>query len=154
MEIIPIVTKENVTGKEVKNKLWNQFVEFIEILRNKNLPEEIITFINIQIQELNEFPCGNVDFYKLVRQKQTLILKRLEKELKMVPKNYYMNLWLAIGMSVFGVPLGISMGTIFDNMGMLGIGLPIGMAIGIALGHGLDKRAKANGKQLEIEMKY
>lgn len=154
MEIIPIIDRENATGKERNSKLWMQFLQLIEILRIKNLPDEMIGFVNDQIQELNEYPCGTVDFYKLVKKKQTLILRKLEKDLKMVPKNHYMSLWLALGMSVFGVPLGISMGSIFDNMGMLGVGLPIGMAIGIALGHGLDKKAIANGKQLDIEIKY
>lgn len=154
MEIIPIIDRENATGKERNSKLWMQFLQLIEILRNKILPDEMIGFVNDQIQELNEYPCGTVDFYKLVKKKQTLILRKLEKELKIVPKNHYMSLWLALGMSFFGVPLGISMGSIFDNMGMLGVGLPIGMAIGIALGSGLDKKAKTDGKQLDIEIKY
>ncbi len=154
MEIIPLITKENRTGKENKTKLWNQFLELIEILRSKNLPEEFIAFINSQIQELNEFPCGNVAYYKIVKQKQSLILQKLEKELKMVPKNYYMNLWLALGIGAFGMPIGVVIGSISGNMGLLSIGLPFGVAIGIALGSYLDKKAKESGNQLEIEMKY
>ena len=154
MEITPLLARENATGKERNTKLWMQFLQLIEILRNKNLPEEMVGFLNDQIQELNEYPCGTVDFYKLVKKKQTLILRKLEKDLKMVPKNYYTNMWLALGMAIFGVPFGISLGSIFDNMGMLGVGLPIGMAIGIALGFGLDKKAKTDGKQLDIEVKY
>ena len=154
MEIITIMDRENATGKERNSKLWMQFLQLIEILRNKNLPEEMISIVNDQIQELNEYPCGTVDFYKLVKQKQTFILKRLEKDLKMVPKNYYMYLWLAIGIGGFGLPIGVALGSSLGNMGFLGLGLPFGVAIGIALGSHLDKKAKADGKQLDLEIKY
>jgi hypothetical protein len=39
-------------------------------------------------------------------------------------------------------------------MAFLGIGLPIGMAVGSALGSGMDKKALAEGRQLDIEIKY
>jgi hypothetical protein len=154
MEIIPLLARENATGKERNSKLWMQFLQLIEILRNKNLPEEMIGFVNDQIQELNEYPCGTIDFYKLVKKKQTLILRKLEKDLKMVPKNYYMNMWLALGIGAFGMPIGIALGSSLGNMGFLGLGLPFGVAIGIALGSSLDKKAKTDGKQLDIEVKY
>ena len=154
MEIITIIDRENATGKERNSTLWNQFLQLIEILRNNNLPEEMIGFLNDQIQELNEYPCGTVDFYKLVKKKQTFILNRLERDLKMVPKNYYMNLWIALGIGGFGLPIGVALGSSMGNMAFLGLGLPFGLAIGIALGSHLDKKAKADGKQLDIEIKY
>lgn len=154
MEIIPLLARENATGKERNNKLWNQFLQLIEILRNKNLPEEMISIVNDQIHELNEYPCGDVDFYKQVKKKQTFILNRLERDLKIVPKNHYMNLWLALGIGAFGLPIGVAIGSSLGNMGFLGVGLPFGVAIGIALGSSLDKKAKADGKQLDIEIKY
>lgn len=154
MEFIPLIDRENATGKERNSKLWMQFLQLLEILKSKNLPEEMISFVNDQVQELNEYPCGTVDFYKLVKKKQTLILRKLEKDLKMVPKNHYMNLWLALGIGAFGMPIGVALGSSLGNMGFLGIGLPFGVAIGIALGSSLDKKAKTDGKQLDIEIKY
>lgn len=61
---------------------------------------------------------------------------------------------MALGMVVFGLPLGIAFGTILDNIGLLGIGLPIGMVIGLAVGTGMDKKAKEEGRQLNIEVSY
>ena len=56
-------------------------------------------------------------------------------------------------MSAFGLPIGVAFGLSLGNLGLLGIGLPIGMGIGVALGTFLDKKAKAAGKQLEVELK-
>jgi hypothetical protein len=39
-------------------------------------------------------------------------------------------------------------------MAFLGVGLPIGMAIGLAVGTGMDKKALAEGRQIDIEIKY
>jgi hypothetical protein len=61
---------------------------------------------------------------------------------------------MAIGMSAFGIPLGVAFGTSLGNMGLLGIGIPIGMVIGMAIGSGMDKKAFEEGRQLDLEMKY
>ena len=90
----------------------------------------------------------------MLKQKRFKIIKLLEKELKIVPKNYYRNLWFIVGMSVFGLPLGVAFGISIGNLGLLGIGLPIGMVIGIAVGSGMDKKAHKEGRQLNIEIKY
>ena len=71
----------------------------------------------------------------------------------MVPKNYYRNMWLALGMSVFGLPIGVAFGASIGNMGLLGVGLPIGMAIGTLVGSQMDKKALKESRQLNIEIK-
>ena len=79
-------------------------------------------------------------------------MKKLEKEHKLVPKNYYRNLWLPLGMSAFGLPIGVAFGLLVDNIALLSIGLPIGLAIGVALGISLDQKAAKAGKQLDFEV--
>ncbi len=91
---------------------------------------------------------------KRIRKSQSNILKLIEKELKLVPKNLYRSRWMAIGMSAFGIPLGVAFGTSLWNMGLLGIGIPIGMVIGMAIGSGMDKKAFEESRQLDLEMKY
>ncbi|MFD2597795.1 hypothetical protein ACFSQ3_02435 [Sphingobacterium corticis] len=39
------------------------------------------------------------------------------------------------------------------NIGLLGIGLPIGMALGLAVRATMDKKAKQEGRQLDLEIK-
>ena len=77
----------------------------------------------------------------------------IEKEEKLVPKNAYRTRWMAIGMSVFGVPIGMAFGASLGNMAFLAIGIPLGMAIGIAIGAGMDKKALEEGRQLDIEIR-
>jgi drug/metabolite transporter (DMT)-like permease len=71
-----------------------------------------------------------------------------------VTKNHYRNTWLALGMGVFGIPLGVTFGVSLGNMGLLGIGLPIGIVVGLAVGSVLDKKAFEAGRQLDLEIKY
>jgi hypothetical protein len=59
---------------------------------------------------------------------------------------------MVVGMSVFGLPLGVAVGVSIGQMGFLAIGLPVGMGIGIALGSYLDNKAKKEGRQLDVEL--
>lgn len=140
---------------EHHKKLSNTYAEFeslLAALRKKSLPQEIVTNINTSIDQLNS--VSELELRKSMKRTQSGILKILEKELKIVCKNHYRNLWLVLGMSVFGIPLGVTFGAILGNMALLGIGLPIGMAIGLVVGSGMDKRAVKAGRQLDIEIKH
>jgi hypothetical protein len=139
--------------KKLSDKASN-FQQLIDELNKKDIPEPIATSINSDIDALNGFSGSTREMLSLFRKKQASILKTLEKELKLVPKNHYRNLWLALGMSAFGIPLGVAFGISMGNLGLLGIGLPIGLGIGVALGTSLDKKAKDSGKQLDVEMKF
>jgi hypothetical protein len=80
-------------------------------------------------------------------------LKLLEKEQKIVPKKHYQTLWMVLGMSSFGLPMGVAFGLALGNIGLMGLGLPIGMGIGLAMGTKMDKKALAEGRQLAFEAK-
>ncbi|MFW5708571.1 MAG: hypothetical protein ACOC12_11640, partial [Bacteroidota bacterium] len=84
--------------------------------------------------------------------KQANIFSFLEKELKLVPANYYRNTWLAIGMAAFGLPIGAAFGILTGNIALIGIGLPIGLAVGMALGSEMDKKAAEEGRQLDLSV--
>jgi len=59
---------------------------------------------------------------------------------------------MILGMSSFGIPLGVAFGFSVGNLALLGIGIPIGMAIGIGFGTYLDKKAKEEGRQLQYKV--
>lgn len=61
-------------------------------------------------------------------------------------------MWMVLGMSAFGLPIGLMFGLMMDNLAFLGIGLPIGMGLGLTLGTALDKKAFENGNQLDLEL--
>ena len=154
MNIIELNERQNLSADTKTNRIYIQLEELLNQLRKRNLPENIIESVNQDIEVVNAASLIGNDFSKLVKQKQNKIIKLLEKDLKVVPKNYYRNMWLALGMSVFGLPIGVAFGASIGNMGLLGVGLPIGMAIGALVGSKMDKKALEEGRQLNIEIKY
>jgi ubiquinone biosynthesis protein COQ9 len=151
MELIHLNKIDNSNIK-IANSI-KQFNSLIKLLNDKNLTLNVIKKINDDITELNSSQVMGTALSHLIKKKQNKIIKLTEKELKIVPKNYYRNLWMVLGMSAFGLPLGVAFGLSLGNIGLLAIGLPIGMAIGTLVGSKLDKKALESGKQLDIELK-
>ena len=136
---------------ELDASAYTQINKLLQALENKQLTEKVITSINSIIDELNSSSKTENQLRNQIKHAQKNILKILEKEQKYVPKNHYRNLWMVIGMSAFGIPIGAAFGASLDNMGLFSIGLPLGMAVGIAVGTGLDKKALEQGNQLDFE---
>lgn len=120
-------------------------------LQEKALPDAMVSYINTEIDQLNMAQMEDPKVFKQLTRAQQRILKRLEKDLKIVTKGYYQRLWMVLGMSAFGIPLGVAMGTSLGNMGLLGVGLPIGMVIGIGVGTSMDKKAAKEDRQLQFK---
>jgi hypothetical protein len=153
MQLIELNDNENAK-KSAKSNLYHTQIEFIlRDLNGRDLPNYVIKSINGDIEEINATTKTDFALHKLLKKKQKEIITHLEKEMKIVPINHYRNLWMVIGMSAFGLPLGVAFGTSIGNIGMMAIGLPIGMVIGIAVGTNMDKKALADGRQLSIEIK-
>jgi hypothetical protein len=154
MEIKDLIKRPIVEQDKKLKKSYSIFENLVDELKKKKIPEEIVNPINQDIEEINSFSGSNKDLRKRISKSQSNILKLIEKELKLVPKNLYRQRWLAIGMSAFGIPLGVAFGASLGNMAFLGIGIPIGMVIGMAVGAGMDKKAFEEGRQLELEIPY
>ena len=154
MEIYVFNKRPNI---ESDKKLTNKSIDFEKLLnelKKKKIPSEIINSINQYIDEIHSFSGSNKGLLKLLQKVQTRILKLIEKELKIVTKNHYRNMWLAVGMTAFGLPFGLVFGISTGNMALMAIGLPVGMVIGMAIGTVKDKKAFENENQLDIEIKY
>jgi zinc transporter ZupT len=154
MEFKKLQTKPEFALDKKLNERLEGFKSLISELQKKDIPAEPLHTVNAAIDEINGFSGTGKKMLQLLRKKQAEIIKMLEKELKLVTKNHYRNLWLALGMSAFGIPAGVAIGISAGNMGLLGIGLPIGMGIGLAVGTAMDKKAKALGNQLDVDLKY
>lgn len=154
MNLLELHKKENLTENIKLSKVYIQLEELLKELNKKKLSPQVVEHINLEIKELNTSSLTDSRLLKFAKEKRTKIIRLLEKEHKIVPKNYYRNLWLVLGMSAFGLPLGVVFGLMTSNMGLLAIGLPIGMAIGIAVGTKMDNKAQEEGRQLQIEISY
>ncbi len=150
MKIEPLKLKSELHSKNLTRKI-EIFERLLTELQKKELPTHILETINEEVTKINEFKWTEKDLSKRIGKAQNKIINQLEKELKLVPKNYYRNLWMVLGMSVFGLPLGVAFGVSIGQLGLMAIGLPIGMGIGIAVGTSLDKKAKQEGRQLDVE---
>ena len=141
--------------KESEKLSWyyDQINTLIEELNDRSIPEEVAKTISLKIRDMNQFSGSARQLKSLANKNIHFIIRLLEKELDLVNKNHYRNLWMALGMSVFGLPLGAAFGLAIGNLAFLGIGLPIGMLIGLAIGTQKDKKAAEEGKQLKFELK-
>ena len=153
MEILELNPKTGLESEPKVLAAFSQFSEMLKAVKQKELNPTVIGALNEGIQSINGTLLTGKDLTKLIKTKQQGILKVLEKEQKIVPKNYYRTMWTLLGMTSFGLPLGVAFGMAMGNIGLLGLGLPIGMAIGLAVGSGMDKKAAAEGRQLAFEVK-
>ena len=154
MKINELNQKSEIVKNVKLEQAYAQFEKLLFELRKRDLPDGLVMSINNDIDEMNSTSISGDDMEITISKVQRRIIKLLEKEVKLVPKNYYRNLWLALGMSVFGIPIGVIFGASLGNVAFLGFGLPIGLVIGIAVGSGMDKKAVEEGRQLDVEIKY
>ena len=154
MKIKELAKRLDIEQNKKLTAKYVQFEKLINELRIREIPNEIVNSINIDIDQINSISGSNKELSKQLRKIQSRILTLIEKELKLVTKNHYRRTWMVMGMAAFGIPLGVAFGVSIGNMAFLGIGIPIGMAVGIAIGTAKDKEAYTNGNQLDTEIKY
>lgn len=153
MKITELHQKSDIEKNVRLKGIYFQFEKLLIELRKRDLPDGLVMSINRDIEELNSTSISEREMIKKIEKTLNRNIKLLEKEVKLVPKNYYRNIWLALGMAAFGLPIGVVIGISLGNMAYLGIGLPIGIAIGIAVGSEMDKKAFKEGRQLDLETK-
>lgn len=138
----------------ISEKLEKRFANFEELtkeLNKRKIPDQLAEELNSEIDKLNSISNSAKEKPRKMTQTYGRIIRKVQKELGLVPKNYHRNMWMGIGMAAFGIPMGVSFGLSLDNMAYLGIGLPIGLAIGLAVGSAMDEKAKKDGKQLDLD---
>lgn len=153
MKIKPLNEPINLSEDAKLNDTFNQFAELIHAYEQKNLSDKSIQYTNERIDELNTSVLEGKARRKLLRKVQFNLIRFIEKDSKIVPKNYYRKFWINMGMAAFGIPIGYVFGLIVDDFGLLAVGLPIGTGIGSILGAFMDKKAAKEGRQLAIESK-
>lgn len=126
--------------------------KLIDLLNERELSTETTDELNGYIDKMNHQQANEKIQRKALCRQQTALLRSIEKREHLVAKNHYRNTWLALGMSVFGIPIGVVIGTSLGSMSYIGYGISIGMIFGIIVGMLKDKAAAKNNKQLDIEL--
>ena len=153
MKIKELNKRDDVSSENKLSKTYSQFANLLAELEKKDLNQSVVSFINESVELINSSNLAGTSLAKFVKQKETAVLKQVKEEHKIVSKNHYRTLWMILGMSSIGIPIGVLFGLSIGNLGLLALGLPIGMAIGIAIGASMDKKALTEGRQLDIEIK-
>ncbi len=148
-----LIERPNIAENYISTSINKQFGELLNLLEQRELPDEIVKLINQEIKKINSISNADKNFMKTIKKTENSITKLVEKRLKIVPKKYYTKQWLILGMIIYGPPMGLFLGLILGNIGFLGIGFPLGMAIGLVIGSNMDKKALNEGRQLDIEIK-
>ncbi len=151
MDIKALNKRSDIAQNKKLHRAFLQFEKLIYELNKKEVPGEIVSTVNTYIDAVNSISNSEKEFRKQLKKSRSGILKLIEKELKLVTKHHYRNMGMAIGLAL-GVAFGSAFGSTTNNMSLIGVGIPIGMAIGIAIGTTMDKKAKENGKQLDLEI--
>lgn len=149
-----LITRPNISENVKALNAYLQLGKLLNLLEIKEFPEDTVELINQEIEKLNAIGDDDKYLKSNIKTKENNIIKLVEKRHKIVPKNYYKKLWMVLGMSAFGIPMGVAFGLSIGNLGMLGIGLPIGMGIGVAAGTVMDNKAFKEGRQLDFEVKF
>lgn len=150
MQIEP--PKRQIPSPEKKlEKRYVFFENLVRALNKHEIPDDIVAYIHTEVNQLNATSDNTKGKAANMKAAANRIIKRIHKELNLVPRNYNRNLWMGIGMAAFGVPLGVAFGTSMQNMSFIGIGIPLGLIFGVSIGTNLDKKAKENGTQLDMD---
>ncbi len=141
---------EKARDREVKKQSIKILDTLAKIFRQLEMRQIDISTLETHTTAIaNTLQSEECSYTKLSGLK-TSLAQTLKKEYGLTTKGYYQGLWMVLGMTIFGMPLGTIFGLSMNNFGLFGIGLPIGMAIGIVLGAQKDKKAEAEGTVLEI----
>ena len=147
-----LIERPDIVSDNRLHKIYVQLESLLIELNKRELPQEISNSINEHIDALNAMPDSKRELRIQIRTRQSKIIGLLEKDLKIVTKNYYRGVWLALGIAI-GLPMGVALGSAAGNMGYMAIGMRFGMVGGMAYGGNLDKKAFKEGRQLDIEIK-
>lgn len=127
-----------------------QMQRLIAALEKKETPQAIIDEVDVKVANLNAFSGTEKEYIRETSKAFSYLLRLLQEKRNWVPRDFYRGQWMALGMSVFGMPLGVALGVALDNMAFMATFLPIGMVIGMAIGAGMDKKAEAEGRVLDL----
>tara|TARA_R100000935_G_C2835473_1_gene167843 strand:- start:2102 stop:2563 length:462 start_codon:yes stop_codon:yes gene_type:complete len=151
MNLQPIEYPSNIRISEEIESNFQKFDVFLEELNKMELPPEVVVSLNTQLENLPLFSGSEEQFLIKLKNTKMVLLKILYQEVHVVPKSHYRDLWMALGLSIIGIPIGILFFLFLDNSIYIAIGIALGFVIGVLIGNYLDNQAEEEGRQLSKE---
>jgi len=131
-------------------KSYKRFAYLIYELHGHDLSQNTIIFINEHIELINKIEKEN-SLLKQIRVSQNKVLKLLEKKHGIAPRGYYQKLWFFYGITIIGIPSGIALGIILDDLQFVWIGWLIALMISFQIGRSKGKDLARFGRQLNFK---
>jgi ElaB/YqjD/DUF883 family membrane-anchored ribosome-binding protein len=135
------------TSKKSEINIYKDFTSILNSLENREFSKEKLEIIEAKLNSLNlkSNPQNRKKYFK----KALIEFKGfLNKTFSLVSKNYYTNLYIALGAG-FGVISGIVIGERFEKSLGIALGIGIGMLIGSFIGKSKDTKALSEGRVLQ-----
>lgn len=150
---INLIERNELSGNAKATEKYQQLSFLLQELSDRSLSDDTIEKINKDIEQLNAISSNDRRLQRTLKSKETAIIRLVENRHKIVPRKYYQRLWMILGMSAIGMPIGFIFAKSVGNLGLIGIGFPFGMLIGSRIGIQMDKKALREGRQLQYESK-
>jgi hypothetical protein len=134
------------TSKKSEIKVYQEFIQIITGIENKNLSESEIQSIEAELDslDLESNPENRKKYFKKTLGKFETYLK---DTFSLTSKGYYTKLYGALGLS-FGLLFGVAILSNLERSLGISLGLIGGMVVGSLIGRDKDSQAKAAGKML------
>ena len=152
MILNPIKYPESTSISAADRLAVTQFEQLIQEIQRMELPPEVIVELNTELEKLELQLVFQKKFYEQIKTSKAVLLNILFKEVGVVPINHYRDLWIALGLSGIGLPLGIFLSFFMDNSSAIALGIALGCSMGIVIGSNLDNQAEAEGRQMAIRL--
>ncbi len=131
---------------------YTKFNQLIDELNTHDIPKAIVRDINEHIEALNKKSTTDENFIQDFNRMANFIIDSIENRLLLSTKNYYRNLWINSGLTVIGIPLGVALVVVLNNLYYIGLGLPLGVLIGLLIGTNMDRKLINSNRQLDVEI--
>ena len=143
----------NSTNRSTANQLAvKRFDQLLQEVHRMELPPEVIVELNTELEKLELLSAFDKKFFKQLKKSKAVLLTILYQEVRVVSKNHYRDLWIALGLFAIGIPLGIFLMFFLNGSSAIAIGIALGSAMGIVIGNNLDRQAEAEGRQMTIRL--
>lgn len=116
MNLIELNEIEYIGLNSKRDRICFQLVELFSEFTRKDLGSNLTRQINLELMLLNSSTLSNSELKILFKQKQTIILRLVEKVHKVIAKSHYRKYRMFLGMYSFGLPTCVAFGIIMGNI--------------------------------------
>ena len=114
-----MITKPQISlDRNQDKKLSAAFLKLdalVDALNSRPIPGSLSEEINSRIRAVNSLQGSSQTVIKELNSTYAAILKLIEKELQLVTRHHYRTLWMVVGMSAFGLPIGLVVSMLVNN---------------------------------------